>query len=53
MIPEKDVYQLPYGTEMHEAFSHALELAVAANGEGLAIFSSYKLGVCWVATAPK
>lgn len=52
VVPEKNYYQLPYGTNTYEAFCHVMQLAADHNGEGMTYFGNDALGVCWVATAP-
>jgi integrase len=52
VIPEKNYYQLPYGANEYEAFSHVMQLAADHNNDGMTFFSNQALGVCWVATAP-
>lgn len=51
-VPEKNYYQLPYGTDAFAAFSHVMQLAADHNNDGMTFFSNQALGVCWVATAP-
>lgn len=52
VVPEKNYYQLPYGADAFEAFSHVMQLGATHNSEGMTFFSNQALGVCWVATAP-
>lgn len=52
VIPEKNYYSLPYGTDEREAFTHIMQLAAGHNNEGMVFFGNQALGVCWVATAP-
>ncbi|MFZ6755373.1 rolling circle replication-associated protein [Undibacterium sp. Dicai25W] len=52
VVPEKNYYQLPYGADAFEAFSHVMQLGADHNSEGMTFFSNQALGVCWVATAP-
>lgn len=52
VIPEKNYYQLPYGSDCSDAFAHVMVLASAHNAEGMTWFANDKWGVCWVATAP-
>lgn len=51
-VPEKNYYQLPYGSTAVEAFTHVMVLAAEHNNDGMVMFSNQALGVCWVATAP-
>ncbi|MFC0349383.1 rolling circle replication-associated protein [Undibacterium danionis] len=53
VVPEKNYYQLPYGTDAFDAFSHVMQLGANHNNEGMAFFANQALGVCWVATAPQ
>jgi hypothetical protein len=52
VLPEKNYYQLPYGTTESEAYAYVLQLAADHNNDDMAFFSNSPLGVCWVATAP-
>lgn len=52
VVPEKNYYQLPYGTDVFAAYSHVMQLAADHNSDGMTFFSNQALGVCWVATAP-
>jgi len=52
VIPEKNYYQLPYGTSASEAFAHVMQLAADHNNDGMQFFANQALGCCWVATAP-
>ena len=50
-VPEKNYYQLPYGSSASDAFAHVMQLAAEHNNEGMTFYSNQALGVCWVATA--
>lgn len=52
VVPEKNYYQLPWGTKADEAYAHGLALACAHNNDGLTFFANHALGVFWCATAP-
>lgn len=52
VIPEKNYYQLPYGTSESEAYAYVIRLAAEHNNENMVFFANQALGVCWVATAP-
>lgn len=52
VVPEKNYYQLPYGTEASEAFAYVMQLAADHNNDGMVFFGNQALGVCWVATSP-
>jgi hypothetical protein len=52
VVPDKNFYQLPYGTTAFEAYSHVMEIAAQHQNDGMTFFSNAALGVCWVATAP-
>src|SRR5450830_29508 len=51
-VPEKNYYQLPYGTTEFDAYSHVMQIAADHNNDGMTYFSNRGLGVCWVATGP-
>lgn len=53
VVPEKNFYQLPYGTTEFEAYSHVMQIAATDNNDGMNFFANSALGVCWIATAPK
>ncbi len=53
IIPEKNYYQLPFGTDDWGAVSHFLEILCARGGlTGSLLFQNPKLGVWWAATPP-
>ena len=52
VLPEKNYYQLPYGTSEADAYLHILQIAANHNNDGMTFFSNSGLGVCWVATGP-
>ena len=52
VVPEKNFYQLPYGTTTTEAFTYVMELAANYNNAGMTFFGNQALGVCWIATEP-
>lgn len=49
-VPEKNYYQLPYGTTEFDAYCHVMDIACAHNNNEMVFFSNSALGCCWIAT---
>jgi hypothetical protein len=53
VIPERNYYQLPFGTSNWDAVAHFLEILCTRGGlSGALVFQNSALGVWWAATPP-